>query len=70
MTVGGKLLHIIASERKVGLDRCCSVLVQRDDLDQTVCGNGSTTGRFSARPRLAAVSLIASSLVPAANAAG
>jgi len=39
VTVGSKLLHIVASKRKVSLDFCRSVLIQSDDLDQTVCGN-------------------------------
>ena len=46
VTVGGKLLHIVASKRKVGLNLCCSVLIQRDDLNKTICGNGSAAGRY------------------------
>ena len=46
VTVGGKLLHIVASKRKVGLNLCCSVLIQRDDLNKTFCGNGSAAGRY------------------------
>ena len=46
MTIGGKLLHIVASKRKVGLNLCRSVLIRRDDLDQTVCGNRSAAGRY------------------------
>ena len=46
VTVGGKLLHIIASEWKVGLNLCRSVPIQRDDLNQTVCGNRITAGRY------------------------
>ena len=46
VTVGGKLLHIVASKRKVGLNLCRSVLIRRDDLDQTVCGNRSAAGRY------------------------
>ena len=46
MAVGGKLLHIVASKRKVGLNLCRSVLVQRDDLNKTVCGNGGAAGRY------------------------
>ena len=45
MTVGSKLLHIVTSKRKVSLDFCRSVLIQRDDLNKTICGNGSATGR-------------------------
>ena len=44
MTVGGKLLHIVASKRKVGLNLCRSVLIQRDDLNQSVCGNECAAG--------------------------
>ena len=39
VTVGSKLLHIVASKRKVSLDFCRSVLIQRDDLNKTICGN-------------------------------
>ena len=46
MTVGGKLLHIVASKRKVSLDFRRSVLIQRDDLNKTICGNGSAAGRY------------------------
>ena len=46
MAVGGKLLHIVASKRKVGLNLCRSVLIQRDDLNKTICGNGSAAGRY------------------------
>ena len=46
MAVGSKLLHIVVSKRKVGLNCCRSVLIQRDDLNKTVCGNGSATGRY------------------------
>ena len=46
VTVGGKLLHIVASKRKVGLNLCRSVLIQRDDLNKTICGNGSAAGRY------------------------
>ena len=45
VTVGSKLLHIVTSKRKVSLDFCRSVLIQRDDLNKTICGNGSATGR-------------------------
>ena len=40
VTVGGKLLHIVAAKRQVGLDRCRAVLIECDDLNQSVCGNG------------------------------
>ena len=40
MAVGGKLLHIVAAKRQVGLDRCRAVLIECDDLNQSVCGNG------------------------------
>ena len=46
VTVGGKLLHIVASKRKVGLDFRRSVLIQRDDFNKTICGNGSAAGRY------------------------
>ena len=46
VTVGSKLLHIVASKRKLGLNLCRSVLIQRDDLNKTICGNGSAAGRY------------------------
>ena len=45
VAVGSKLLHIVASKREVGLNLCRSVLIQRDDLNKTICRNGSTAGR-------------------------
>ena len=46
MAVGGKLLHIVAAKRQVGLNLRRSVLIQRDDLNKTICGNGSAAGRY------------------------
>ena len=46
MAVGSKLLHIVAPKRKVSLDFRRSVLIQRDDLNKTICGNGSAAGRY------------------------
>ena len=46
MAVGSKLLHIVASQRKVSLDFRRSILIQRDNLNQTICGNGSAAGRY------------------------
>ena len=46
VAVGSKLLHIVASTRKVSLDFRRSVLIQRDDLNKTICGNGSAAGRY------------------------
>ena len=46
VAVGSKFLHIVASKRKVSLDFRRSVLIQRDDLNKTICGNGSAAGRY------------------------
>ena len=43
MLIGCKFPYIVASKRKVGFQRCLSVFGQRDNLNQTVCRNGSTT---------------------------
>ena len=45
MLVGGKLLYIVASERKVGFDNSLAVLGKRDNLNQTVCRDRSTACR-------------------------
>ena len=44
VAVGGKLFYIVATKRQVGLDRCHPVLIQRDDLNQSVCGNECAAG--------------------------
>ena len=46
VAVGSKFLHIVASKRKVSLDFRRSVLIQRDDLNKTICGNGSAACRY------------------------
>ena len=45
MLIGGKLLYIVASERKVGFDNSLAVLGKRDNLNQSVCRNRSTACR-------------------------
>ena len=42
MLIGCKLLYIVASERKVGLDNSLAVFGKRDNLNHTVCRDRST----------------------------
>ena len=45
MLIGCKLLYIVASERKVGLDNSLAVFGKRDNLNHTVCRDRSTACR-------------------------
>ena len=45
MLIGGKLLNIVTSERKVGFDNSLTIFGKRDNLNQTVCRDRSTACR-------------------------
>ena len=46
MLVGGKLLDIVTAKGKVCTDKAVAVFIKRDDLNQAVCGNGSSACRY------------------------
>ena len=46
MAICSNFLHIVSSIRKVCLNRCRSILIERNNLDKAICENGSAAGRY------------------------